>query len=194
MWDEREKAGTISFKCRKFSFLLQHVCMYQNVQIVCNIYFIETICRKENLKIIFLFWIQQIFSGNFPFILEGRVNVRGKDNYCGLKLKGSTFDPQIHTDSEVKGQPSSPAISLLRFGQRVVKERISFIEVFLLLQVQVQALPLVGRDLLLLEISFTQRAFWVLSSDMTSSDHTVHTRLEVSRWWRCGEEEDVEAD
>lgn len=134
--------------------------MYQNVQIVCNIYFIETICTKENHKIIFLFWIQQIFSGNFLFILEGRVNVRGKDDYCGLKLKGNMFDPQIHTDSEVKGQLSSPAVGLLRFGQRVIKERISFIEVFLLLQVQVQALPLVGGGLLLLlEISFTQRAF-----------------------------------
>lgn len=55
----------------------------------------------------------------------------------------------------VKGQRSSPAIGLLRLGQRVVKEGVSIIGVFVPLQVQL--LLSQSRGGLLLEVSFTYR-------------------------------------
>lgn len=81
----------------------------------------------------------------------------------------------------------SPAVGLLWFGQRVVKKRISVIDVVQHFQVQVQTLPLpterqgpvVGR--LLLEVSFTQRrrTLRVLIDNMKTTTQQLQNKSDI---------------
>lgn len=93
--------------------------------------------------------------------------------------------------SEVKGQVILPAVGLLRFGQRVVEEWVSFIRVVLQVQIQVQMRPpvvghlAVSRDLLL-EVSWTQRRHALRVLNMTDSSFSFSSDTGPVPGWKEG--------